>query len=97
MKAMFEKILHANIMFWGALFYLLDEEKKAPLRNGKVIDALIDFEEEYYLQLTETTVRIVKDGLTCKYIKRSQKDDFPYTKLYDWYIKETVFKEKCDE
>lgn len=93
-KATFEKILHANIMFWGALFYLLDEEKKTPLRNGEVIDALIDVEDEYYLQFTETTARIVKDGLTCKYVKRFLKDDFPYTKLFDWYIKETVLKEK---
>jgi len=92
MNAMHEKIEHAGIKFWGALLYLLDEEKKAPLRNGEVIDTLIDFEEEYYLQLTETTVRIVKDGLTCKYIKRFLEDDFPYTKLFDWYIKETVLK-----
>lgn len=93
-KAMFEKIPNASIMFWGALFYLLDEEKETPLRNGEVISAWINFEEEYCLQLTETTARIVKDGLTCKYIKRFHKDDFPYTKLFDWYIKETVLKEK---
>lgn len=91
---MFEETAHASIKFWDALFYLLGKEKETPLLNGEVIDTLIDFEEEYHLQLTETTVRIVKDGLTCKYIKRFSNDDFPYTKLLDWYIKETVLREK---
>lgn len=93
---MFDKIMHASIKFWDALFYLLDEEKTR-LRNSNVIETMIDFEEEYYLQLTETTVRIVKDGLTYKYIKRFSEDDFPYTKLFDWYIKETVLKGKWND
>ena len=88
---MWEKLAEASKVFWYGLYYLLDEDKRSPLDEGEIIG--IPLNDEYYLEMTKTTARITSSGKTSTYIKRYSSDDFPYTKLLDWYIKEAILKE----
>lgn len=88
-ESLYIKLVGASSVFYYHLLWLLDEDKKTPLHDNEVIGAPLG--DEYFLQLTETTARITKHGLTCAYVKRFSKDSFPCTKLCDWYIKEVVF------
>lgn len=85
---MWEKLAEASKAFWYGLYYLLDEDKQSPLDDGEVIG--IPLSDGYYLEITKTTARITSSGKTSAYIKRYSSDEFPYTKLLDWYIKEVI-------
>lgn len=85
---MWEKLAEASKVFWYGLYYLLDEDKRSPLDEGEIIG--IPLNDEYYLEMTKTTARITSSGKTSTYVKRYSNDDFPYTKLLDWYIKEVI-------
>lgn len=85
---MWEKLAEASKVFWYGLFYLLDEDKQSPLADGEVIG--VPLSDGYWLEMTKATARITNGGITITYIKRYSNDEFPYTKLLDWYIKEVI-------
>ena len=84
-----EEFTNRSRRFWFGLFYIFDQDKKNPAVGEEVIG--ISFDNDYALEINEKSVSIyeIKNNSNRCSVKRNQKDDFPYCKLLDWYLKDS--------
>ncbi len=86
-----------SFTFWNELFKLLDKIKYRPedfdLGGANYITA--ELTGGYSLMMDRVgDAWIIKEGDNRRHSfqKWDQKDDFPYTKILDWYLKDSVLK-----
>ena len=86
-----DKLLDKSNVFWTGLFYLLDEEKAEPLRAKEKVGVSLD--EQYSLCMSRNRIWFVdasENHSRTHCMQTRKEENFPYTKLLDWYIKKTV-------
>lgn len=88
------EVIKKTSLFWKALFDLLDKEKEKPIHDDECREEHLD--DIYSIKMNRSTIWILKkDRNAAKAYciqARKQKDDFPYVKMLDWFIKNTVLK-----
>lgn len=100
MNDLIMKLKKNSDMFWDALFYLLDKNKREPERikeEGSIVCFIDDF-FSYQLVLTDKKAYIInwknpeeRCGVDLSIAKRNS---FPYTKLLDWYLQSAVIRKE---
>lgn len=86
-----EQLTEKSKRFWDALFHLLDYNKNAPIMlEGELAERRID--DDYILRMNRDNIWIVKEaeGRARCIEPFFQKDDFPYCKILEWYLKDSV-------